>query len=182
MRFTTALTLAALAAADVTLTRTVSNLEAGFGGSIDLADPGCTTHDVHGCAAATLAWGTTTLATINITTPKDLDAKSRVTGTIKVTASLVPVNVKVDCAVCGGTAAAPASCSIDLPLGLDPAKIDLDPCPIAAANIQQLSNVTLPDKSPLGLVGATLTGTLSLFDDAGGKVMDVGIKGKVNHK
>ena len=69
-----------------------------------------------------------------------------------------------------------------LPLGLDPAKIDLDPCPIAAANIQQLSNVTLPDKSPLGLVGATLTGTLSLFDDAGGKVMDVGIKGKINHK
>ena len=82
MRFTTALTLAALAAADVTLTRTVSNLEAGFGGSIDLADPGCTTHDVHGCAAATLAWGTTTLATINITT-KDLDAKSPVDSPVR---------------------------------------------------------------------------------------------------
>jgi hypothetical protein len=185
MKTTSALCVAALCAstiADVHLTRTISNVETGFDFSINLA-AGCSSTDQYGCADINLGWGTDTLASINTTVPKNFTEKSKVTGKIKVTAALVPVNVDVNCPVCGGTAAAPAECSIDLPLGLKPAKIKLSPCPvIAVIDKVTVTNISLPDKSPLGLVGAKLSGSVTLFDDDGISVIEVALDGKIDHK
>jgi hypothetical protein len=174
-----ALALAAVSG-DVHITRTITNVEAGFFGAVNLA-AGCSATDAYGCSDIRLAWGSDTIASINRTIPRDLGAAARMKGKIKVTAALVPVNVEIDCPLCGGTAAAPASCSIKLPLGLKPTKLHLKPCPMTAETAQvTVKNVSLPHKSPLGIVSAKLSGSVTITDDAGATVVTVAVSGKID--
>eukprot|EP01063_Lacrimia_lanifica_P020334 TRINITY_DN27662_c0_g1_i1.p1 TRINITY_DN27662_c0_g1~~TRINITY_DN27662_c0_g1_i1.p1 ORF type:complete len:174 (+),score=58.24 TRINITY_DN27662_c0_g1_i1:55-576(+) len=163
--------LAASAAADVTFSRTFSQLLSGTSGTVDLAPAGtCSGSDDFGANDCTLKWGTNYTVNYDATLPKAIDEgfKVNVDATID---SLLPL--KFSCAACG------ADCTFTVPVVGKQVTIPAVACPLVPAGETKGSKVVpLPAKSPLP-VGASMKGSVTLVDGTGAVMGVVTIDAKI---
>ena len=162
--------LLALAAADVKLSRTFSDLAPGVSGSLKL-DHGCTSMDEHGSNDCTLAWGDNATATFAYKLPAKLTYKARLDLDLKV--SLVPL--KASCHVCN------EPCKLVVPVLGIPITIGMPDCPINTSAISTMATFSLPATSPVP-VGIKVSGNVELFDDSGTSIATMNVTGDANPK
>jgi len=159
----------AVAAADITLSRTISNVKSGFDGGAVLAS-GCTSKDAYGSNDCDVKWGSSNSVSIHGDLPEDLNSKAKVQVNLKVD-SIFPWDFS--CALCG------SSCTVTIPVVKKTVTIKLPPCPIKKGALPPTTKkFTVPSKSPTP-VGVSAEGTATITDDSGATVATIAAQAKV---
>jgi hypothetical protein len=148
----------------VKFSRTVNQLDPSYGMVLKF-DQGCASTDAYGSNDCSWSYGTTLFGSI--------DAHG---GPLDKGALLI-VDLKVDkvikwkfsCQACGET------CKTKVPIVDEDVSFEMPPCPIPPSGIEQLFNTTLPASSPTKGVKVTAVGTISVVDQTGKQVLNLGI-------
>jgi hypothetical protein len=159
------LAMCGLAAAEVSLSRTVDSLTLGSA-TLFIDGPACASSDAYGSNDCTVQWGQTYNAHLNATldTPVEKGSVIHLDATVD---DVVPF--KVSCPACG------AECTVTVPVIKKTYTYQMPPCPISGTFGQTMS-LALPDKSPVPLK-TSVKGVATLTDAAGHTVAEVHVSG-----
>jgi hypothetical protein len=163
---------AAVAIADVKVSRTINTLAPGITFNLTVAGPGspCGAVDSHGCGTFDLLWGTNYTASLDLVTlPINAGSKIIVTATIEDV-----IHFNVSCAACG------ANCSFTVPIINKDVNFALPACPIAAINLLKALPFKMPAKSPVPVSVQINKAKLQVLDPSANVVVDADLTGSLS--
>lgn len=161
--------LLAVASADITVSRTISNVASGFTGKATV-DKDCTGTDAYGSNNCDFHWGDSVTLSLSGNLAKPLAAGSKIAIDAKLD-GFIPF--KASCNMCG------APCQIKIPVVKKTVTINVPPCPIPAGPLTYTTKLTLPSKSPVP-VTTKAKATVTLTDASGAIVARADVTGEVN--
>jgi hypothetical protein len=161
--------LAAFAAADVVVSRTINSLPAGDG-TLTIEGSACTGHDDYGSNNCDVHWGQSYKIDYDVNLTQDIEAGA----TFEVDATLDKlVPFKFSCPLCGD------NCTITVPIVKETISFALPPCPITKQGLKGSITEALPAKSPVPLkIG--FTGNVKAHDKSGNLLADIDAVGTVS--
>tara|TARA_B110000208_G_C11564291_1_gene356543 strand:+ start:35 stop:598 length:564 start_codon:yes stop_codon:yes gene_type:complete len=161
MKSVLALSLCAVASADIHFSRTINTVTDA---TADVTISGCPATDQYGSNNCDLAWGKEYDVTYNVSLERPITTGAKLTVDLK--ASIIPL--KFDCAACG------ANCTFKVPIVNKDINIALPPCPIKPAALMNKKSVTLPAKSPLP-IKLDVKGSITLTNGDGTVIADLSV-------
>jgi len=164
------LSLLAISAADISLSRTINAVSSDYISTAKATIDGdaCTASDDYGSNNCVLSWGSTYTAHLELEQNGDITQGSTFAADFKLD-RFIPF--KFSCALCG------ANCSITVPIIRKTVSFTLPDCPISGLSFDNTTDITLP--ADPGLPQTSVSGSVTAKGATGTTIADISIDGKI---